>query len=746
MSNKDEEINNQDRTTELHGLPPPPFFYDWTIETPAQLQSPGTDLALGHGSPSEPGTSGLARVRTAVRAKWVVPGNRSDALDCNLARVPWIAMRWTGQTLWASGAGLARVARPFDRAIRAVRTDQVTLYSPDADLNWVISELDIQVAQARAAHDIGTVQRLRADRAKALAEADELRAKASRDSSQGTDPGAEPGTQLCAKALALVLVGMVSILLARSIGAVYGLILVVLALGLLGRTARSGSCRAPSQGPTDSDSVPDEPSTKPHRLTPDSITRAFFKAGTIKNKEERAVVTDVRWETNGESCLVEFPEGVTAEDALKGRVKVAGFYGTNRNLVILTPDEDHEGRLRLHLCETDPLQGEPLLTPLMGRRESDIFEKLPFGFNILGELVTFTFLWTCWLIGAIPRQGKSATGRHMVLTACLDFNVLPFVADPQGLGIWKPLGKIGTYVGGRTDGAVSQVRKHLEKLVTEELPRRQRVVEKYAEEHKGAVRESKVTRDIIRDRSLKCPWLLIVLDECDFYLNFDDIAGYVDELTRRGPAFGISVMLLTQKPDGEVVPTMIRDNMAGRFCLKVITDKANDMVLGPGSHRAGYSSVLLQAGKHVGAGWLRFEDDLTLCRSFYADDAQADEVVQVCYDLRKEHRPEILPDWEDPNTPGAKRDVQLLLDVVAVFRHLQTEAVATTFLRQRLFTLFPERYAGMKGHLPPYLREYGIGVATLDCLHADGMKYTSGIQLSQVLAALRNEGVDTEGL
>lgn len=54
----------------------------------------------------------------------------------------------------------------------------------------------------------------------------------------------------------------------------------------------------------------------------------------------------------------------------------------------------------------------------------------------------------------------------------------------------------------------------------------------------------------------------------------------VATIVRKGRSAGWCVMLLTQKPTADSIPTNIRDNCVVRFALRVITREAAEAVLG----------------------------------------------------------------------------------------------------------------------------------------------------------------------
>lgn len=87
------------------------------------------------------------------------------------------------------------------------------------------------------------------------------------------------------------------------------------------------------------------------------------------------------------------------------------------------------------------------------------------------------------------------------------------------------------------------------------------------------------------------PMHVLLIDECQTIFNTAGMGkeekavamrctALVDDIVRRGRAAGWLVILITQKPTAESIPTTIRDNCAVRICLRVGTVEAARAVLG----------------------------------------------------------------------------------------------------------------------------------------------------------------------
>ena len=155
-------------------------------------------------------------------------------------------------------------------------------------------------------------------------------------------------------------------------------------------------------------------------------------------------------------------------------------------------------------------------------------------------------------------------------------------------------------------------------MLRAELDRRSAEFKKLPKEAKP---EGKLTRAMAEKRGLRLRPLVCVVDEaqnCFMHPKYGaqaaEDAAYV---IRLGRAYGIIVILATQRPDRESLPPAIRGIVTARFCLKVPGYDSNDMILGTGSYKAGYNSAIFRAKTDAGLGWLKGDGDPQVIRTYY---------------------------------------------------------------------------------------------------------------------------------
>jgi S-DNA-T family DNA segregation ATPase FtsK/SpoIIIE len=71
-----------------------------------------------------------------------------------------------------------------------------------------------------------------------------------------------------------------------------------------------------------------------------------------------------------------------------------------------------------------------------------------------------------------------------------------------------------------------------------------------------------------------------------------------------GPAFGVFLVIATQLPDKASLPTGVSGNASLRFCLKVMGQVENDMILGTSAYKNGIRATTFRPEIDAGIGCL----------------------------------------------------------------------------------------------------------------------------------------------
>ena len=369
--------------------------------------------------------------------------------------------------------------------------------------------------------------------------------------------------------------------------------------------------------------------------TPEIISRALASIGigeinkAMKDGGRITFVSDVHRDGPGWGVQLDLPHGVTATQVLARRESLAS--GLRRPLSATWPapvPSEHAGRLELWIGFHDISKAKPPAWPLLKSGEADVFASLPFGTDPRGRPVGVPLFETNWLIGAAPGQGKTGAVRVLTCGAALDPLAELWIHEQAGKGDLKPLAKVcHRYTSGLDDESIGYAAESLAMLRTE-LDRRSVSMKKVPDSDKP---DGKVTRAMAAKRSQRLYPIVATFDEIQnlfMHPAYGDQAkadaGYV---MRLGRAYGIILILATQRPDRESMPPAVSGVTTNRFCLKVPDQVANDMILGTGSYKNGYNAAAFRGKTDAGLGWLKADGDPAVCRTYYLDLAAAEKIA-----------------------------------------------------------------------------------------------------------------------
>jgi S-DNA-T family DNA segregation ATPase FtsK/SpoIIIE len=265
-----------------------------------------------------------------------------------------------------------------------------------------------------------------------------------------------------------------------------------------------------------------------------------------------------------------------------------------------------------------------------------VFRPIPFGTDQRGRIVYLVLIFESVLIGAMPRQGKTAAMRVILLGLALDTNVQLRVFELKGTGDLSALEKVAHEYGtGQHDDTIAAAVASLRQLLHEELPRRTRTI---ANLPRDLAPENKVTPDLAGKKSLGLFPIVLAVDECQELfmhpLYGSEAAELCLRLIKLGPAVGIILILATQRPDKDSLPTGISANVGIRFCLRVMDQIANDMILGTSRYKTGVRATTFTT-RDKGIGYLvGATDHPQITRSFNLDGPAADKIGDRARALR----------------------------------------------------------------------------------------------------------------
>ncbi|MEU5543574.1 cell division protein FtsK [Streptomyces sioyaensis] len=486
---------------------------------------------------------------------------------------------------------------------------------------------------------------------------------------------------------------------------------------------------------------------KAQKLTSDIVLRALGALGIpainqaqSKGREGFTFTAPITRDGPGWRAEGDLPYGVTVTDVIERRDKLAS--GLRRPLGCVWPEavpDEHTGRLVLWVGDQDMSKAKKPAWPLAKSGTVDLFKPVPFGTDQRGRWVNVTLMYIAGIIGAIPRMGKTFLLRLLLLIAALDPRAELHTYDMKGTGDLDPVGNAVSHrhAAGDDDEAIEYTIRDFRDLRTE-LRRRTKMIRSLP---RDICPESKVTSELASKKELGLHPIVIGVDECQVLFEHpkykDEFEEIATDLVKRGPATGIVLLLATQRPDAKALPTGISANASARWCLKVMGQLENDMVLGTSAYKRGVRATMFSWGDKgihyfVGEG-----SDARIVGSVYVDGVGAEA---ISLRARKAHEDAGLLSGhalgEEPETEAAAYD--LLRDLLGVIPVEEAKVWNETVVA-RLAELRPEVYGEWAAEqLTAALKPYGIATVQIGRRLKDKDKVVNrrGIERAHIAAAV----------
>jgi len=488
--------------------------------------------------------------------------------------------------------------------------------------------------------------------------------------------------------------------------------------------------------------------TQAVRLTSDHIVRALGGLGLAEVNKALAkggagigFPSPITRDGPGWRADVDLPVGVTPGDVVERRDRLAS--GLRRPLGCVWPEQgdEHAGRLVLWVGDKDMATAKAPPWPLAKTGRADLFAPVPFGHDQRGRLVTVPLMFASVLVGAMPRMGKTFALRVLLLAAALDPTAELRVHELKGSGDLSPLEPVAhRYGSGADDQTIADTVASLREVYAM-LETRPKTVSGLSREDAP---EGKVTPVTSARRSLRLWPVVIAVDECQELFAHPEHGAEAERLCmaiiRRGPAYGLILLLATQRPDKDSLPTGISANVGVRFCLRVMGQVENDMILGTSAYKSGLRATTFSAKRDLGIGYLvGASPDPQVVRSAYLDAAAADRVVLRARALREAAGTLSGHAVGDPAEERTDRDV--LGDVARVLG--TDDAAWSEVLCERLAALNPAAYSGWEpATLAAALKAQDVATVQLARRDDDGAERNRrGVRREHVVEAIARRGL-----
>jgi S-DNA-T family DNA segregation ATPase FtsK/SpoIIIE len=452
------------------------------------------------------------------------------------------------------------------------------------------------------------------------------------------------------------------------------------------------------------------------RLTSEVVVRALSVLGLAgitqalaKNPRAISFPSPITRDGPGWRADVDLPPGVTAAEVIDRRDKLAS--GLGRPLGCVWPEGNHEispGRLVLWVGDQDMAATRQPAWPLLRAGTIDLFRPFPFGTDPRGRTVPMELAYSNLLIGSIPGAGKTFSLRLPLLAAALDPRAELWTFELKGTGDLEAVGQVSArYASGGDDDVLEQALLGLRDL-REHCTARAATIKQLP---KHLCPENKVTPQLAGNKHLGLHPLVVAIDECQELFTHPDFGKEAGELAERviklGRALGITLLLATQRPDARSLPTGVSANVGTRFCLRVMGQLENDMILGTSAYKNGIRATMFTA-RDKGVGYLVGGPDPQITRVFYVDNPATERVIARARAARQAAGTLTGHAAGEAPTPPAHRSDTLLADILAVIPPSEAKVWSETVV-ERLAELRPDLYGTLtRDQLTAALKPYGI--------------------------------------
>jgi S-DNA-T family DNA segregation ATPase FtsK/SpoIIIE len=470
---------------------------------------------------------------------------------------------------------------------------------------------------------------------------------------------------------------------------------------------------------------------KTDKLTSDMVLRALGSLGIsavnqaqAKGRNGLEFTAPITRDGPGWRAEGDLPFGVTVTDVIDRRERLAS--GLRRPLGCVWPEavpEEHTARMVLWVGDQDMSQAKQPAWPLAKTGTVNLFKPVAWGTDQRGRWVELTLMYIAGIIGAIPRMGKTFLLRLLLLIAALDPRAELHTYDLKGTGDLDPVGDRVSHRhrAGDEEEDIEYILTSLRE-VRAEMRRRTKVI-------RGLPRdlcpESKVTSELADKKELGLHPIVIGADECQVLFEHDKHGAEFEEictdLVKRGPATGIVLLLATQRPDAKSLPTGISANAGARFCLKVMSQVENDMVLGTSAYKRGIRATMFAWADKGITYFVGEGSDARIVRGVFADAVMADTIAlraratrMLAGNLTGHAAGEAAP------AEAAGPAYDLLADILAVMPAGEAKLWNETAVA-RLAVLRPDVYGGWAGEqLTAALKPHGVATGQVWGTTGDG--------------------------
>ena len=344
--------------------------------------------------------------------------------------------------------------------------------------------------------------------------------------------------------------------------------------------------------------------------------RAFSLSPTLA--EFPPVIIRIERGEHSTTVIARLQHGTTVEDLEKIREPLA--VTLHLGSVRVVRDNTDASLVSLVFVRGAPLTGKVLAWPGDLSRETSMWDRLPLGLDEEGTQTSIFLPEHSLLVAGEPGSGKTRFLALLLMFIITCPSVKLYIFDPKEVDLvdYEPFCE--RFIGGDIDAAV-EVLQHLRELMNERYKQLRDLHLK------------KVTPDCGLGH------IVVVIDELHFYIaagkQGKEFAEGLRDLVARARAAGIILILATQKPSSDTIPTSIRDNVSLRVAFRCGSLDASATILGQGWAGEGYNAATIPLADRGVAYLLADAGIPQLFRSYYVDESQQTSAIEAACELRE---------------------------------------------------------------------------------------------------------------
>lgn len=336
----------------------------------------------------------------------------------------------------------------------------------------------------------------------------------------------------------------------------------------------------------------------------------------------------------------------TVTELQKKTESIAAALGRDVTMVDIAKVPGKAGRASLWMSDTDPFETTRPSPLLSSPGPIDAWsDGVPVGWSKRGHIVCLPIHNSHFLIGGTTRSGKGVGMANLMAGAAMDIRInLRLVAGKEN-------GEFDAYA--RSGVAATYFKPNPKRLLAlvdallADMDRRNRIL--------GKLGKSKMTPQTIMELG---GIELVVIDELATFTatssheDRDELTEKLMKLAAVCAGAGIILVLTTQLPQVDVVPSRLAMNCLTKWAMKVDNGTQSNTILGSGLAGAGGPDASKFAPPRPGLGWMvnPFAGVTDLARSFDLDEDERGEITKLMEQaaILRQLAGRLAGQWDDP--------------------------------------------------------------------------------------------------